>query len=195
MAQLITMSLPQSAAEVSRPKSEIAPPVAELTRGMLEGEEEAYQNFFTRYARRLLLYNLALCNGQEDTAKELLQLTMIRVARYIKVFAEEEALWNWLRNVARSCWIDEHRKKNRYWSFLNVFRQEQNDISGQEGEVEARFADAFAQLDSEEKQLLEEKYLEGLSVKELAELRCCTEKAVESKLSRLRQKLKELVAR
>ena len=60
---------------------------------------------------------------------------------------------------------------------------------------ERLFETIIAELEPDERALLEVKYLHGLSVREMAEARGSTEKAIESRLSRLRQKLKEKVAR
>jgi RNA polymerase sigma-70 factor, ECF subfamily len=165
--------------------------VAELTRRLKGGENEAYQEFFSQYARRLLVYHLVLTNGDENLAKELLQETMIRVAKYIRVFTKEEAFWSWLSTVARSCWIDEHRKRKRYWSFLELFRQKSSASSDSIEEArETACSDLLATLASDERELLRRKYVEGRSVKELACAAGKTEKAIESSLSRAREKLK-----
>jgi RNA polymerase sigma-70 factor (ECF subfamily) len=193
MAQSVSMRLAVTAESVSKPNVACGS-LAELTGAMTRGNEEAYRHFFTLYAHRIFLYHLALTRAHEETAKELLQQTMIRVAKYIKVFHDEEIFWSWLRNLARSCWIDEHRKKQRYWNFLEIFRKERRDPP-EPAAPERLFETLIAELEPDERALLEDKYLHGLSIRDIAEARGSTEKAIESRLSRLRQKLKEKVAR
>jgi RNA polymerase sigma factor (sigma-70 family) len=73
----------------------------------------------------------------------------------------------------------------RWWKFrANETGQADDPLAGQ---VEA----LLAELDPAERRLIEGKYLEGESVKELAIHSGLTEKAVEARLSRLRQRLRE----
>ena len=168
--------------------------VEELTRRMVTADEGAYRQFFELYARRLFIYLLALTNGNEAAAKELLQQSMIRVAKYIRGFESEEILWSWLKGIARSCWIDEHRKHARYGSILELFRREKAGQLARASDVPESLADEmFATLHPDERQMLEEKYLEGWSVREMAEARDLTEKAVESRLGRIRHRLKAIL--
>lgn len=170
-------------------------PVRELTRALTRADEEAYRKFFALYARRLFLYALALTNGDEESARELLQLTMIRVTKYIREFEHDDVFWGWLRNLVRSCWIDEHRRKKRYWSFLNLFRAHRENDELTPAGSDDPCAALLESLDNDERELLQEKYLEGRSIREIAALRNSTEKAVESKLSRTREKLRKLLAK
>jgi RNA polymerase sigma-70 factor, ECF subfamily len=169
--------------------------VEELTRGLVRADEAAYQAFFAQYARRIFLYALALTRGEEESAKELLQLTMIRVTKYIRVFEREEEFWSWLTRLTRSCWIDEHRKKSRYRQMLDFFRgQRTEDDPGTKGS-EALLPDLIERLEPADRELLEDKYLEGRSVREIAMRLESSEKAVESKLTRAREKLRRLMAK
>ena len=99
-----------------------------------------------------------------------------------------------LKGIARSCWIDEHRKHARYGSILELFRHEKAGQLARASDVPESLADEmFATLHPDERQMLEEKYLEGWSVREMAEARDLTEKAVESRLGRIRHKLKAIL--
>ena len=70
--------------------------VAELTRRMRSGEEAAYREFYDAYYSRLLRYLLVVAAGDEEAAAEALEGALLRVVRYIKLFATEEAFWSWL---------------------------------------------------------------------------------------------------
>ena len=59
---------------------------AALTGRLLKGDEDAYREFFDTFAPRLFGYLFVLCRGNEEQAREILQQTLIRVARYIRVF-------------------------------------------------------------------------------------------------------------
>ena len=55
-----------------------------------------------RYASRLHRYLLVFTRGHEATAQELLQQTIIKVARNMRIFYSERELWNWLALLAHS---------------------------------------------------------------------------------------------
>src|SRR5688572_32846120 len=91
--------------------------VARLTRLMQRGSEEAYREFFRFYFHRLQAYILVVTRGNEALARDLVQQTMIKVARHIRVFEEETVLWRWLTLLARTAAGDEGRKSQRYVAF------------------------------------------------------------------------------
>ena len=185
---------------MQRAPVEAAPPseTVRLTRAMQRGDEEAYREFFHLYFHRLLAYLLVVTRGQESLARDLVQQTMIKVAKHIRPFADEETLWRWLTLLARTAAMDEGRKSQRYFGFLERFWQNRSfpsneiDTPGVEENAFAElFTKEFEELDPDDRLILEKKYLEGLSVKSIAAELNITEKAVESRLTRARAKLKQ----
>lgn len=171
--------------------------IEDLTRRMSAGDELAYRKFYDAYYNRLCRYLLVVAGGNEDAAAEAVEATLLRMVRHIRVFPNEEVLWSWLTVLARSAFRDQTRKRNRYLAFLERFtRHAQIQASGPDSrEVDARMETALALslalLPDEEKQLVEEKYFQRRSVRELAEAFQTSEKAIESRLVRIRRKLKE----
>jgi RNA polymerase sigma-70 factor (ECF subfamily) len=138
-----------------------------------------------------------LARGDEARARDILQQTMIKVARHIRMFEEEEVLWRWLTVLARTSAADEGRKASRYFAFLERFRIAR-EMAGAppagESLADDAVQDAIAGLELEDRQMLERKYFERWSVREIAEDLDTTEKAVESRLTRLRAKLKKALS-
>ncbi|MGI8602346.1 MAG: RNA polymerase sigma factor [Verrucomicrobiales bacterium] len=167
--------------------------ITALTARLARGHEEAWREFFERYFSRLLRYLLVLHRGREDLAREAVQLTLLRAAKHMRAFHSEEALWRWLTVLARSAVVDEARKKNRYLNFLARFRQEPPPATATDPRLEMALDHCLALLTSEERCLLEQKYFDGASVREIAELGGASEKAIESRLSRVRRKLKTIL--
>ena len=97
--------------------------VALLTRSMVNGDEAAYRTFYDRYFHRLSRYLLVVTRGDEDTTREVLQATLVRVVRHIKTFPDEAAFWNWLAVLARSALGDQGKRRRRYLAFLDRFTQ------------------------------------------------------------------------
>jgi RNA polymerase sigma-70 factor (ECF subfamily) len=163
---------------------------------MVAGDESAYRIFYEAYFDRLLRYLLVVTGGDEQAAREALQATLVRVVRHIKVFPNEEQFWRWLTVLARSAFTDETRKRRRYFAFLDRFTLHA-DIhhAADNGEADERLRTALrhglAALPEDERQLLEEKYLAERSVRAIADEFQTSEKAIESRLSRIRRKLRD----
>ena len=166
---------------------------------MTAGDETAYRIFYDAYFGRLLRYLLVVTGGNEEAAREALQLALVRVVRHVKVFESEEKFWSWLTVLARSALADESRKRRRYFVFLERFtrQQEIGPVAMDNGEADDQLRTLLERkltaLPADERQLVEQKYILRQSVREIAGGQQTTEKAVESKLSRVRRKLKDAV--
>ena len=173
--------------------------VAALTRAMAGGDETAYRIFYDVYFDRLLRYLLVVTGGNEEAARAALQLALVRVVRHVKVFETETIFWSWLTVLARSALADESRKRRRYFSFLEKFTRHQETGPGamNNGEADEQLRALLERnlnsLPMEERDLVEQKYTLRKSVREIADGQQTTEKAVESRLSRVRRKLKDAV--
>ncbi len=170
-----------------------------LTRGLAGADDGAFREFHTRYFDRLYRFLLVVARGQEDEAREALQQTLVRVARYARVFNSEEAFWAWLKAVARSAARDAGRKRSRYEQLLRAFawRRECEADPAPDGSayLESLLEENLARLSIFDRRMLEAKYIEGFSVKDLAADAGLSEKAVESRLTRLRQQVRESLLR
>ena len=170
--------------------------IAGLTRRLAAGDEEAFREFHARYFDRLYQFLLVVERGQEEQAREALQQTLLRVARYARGFETEEAFWGWLKVLARSAARDAGRKERRYLALLRRFAFGLHDEpaaapTGDESFLGATMEDCLAELEEEDRCLFEGKYAEGATVKELSRQTGLTEKAIESRLLRLRRNLRE----
>lgn len=166
---------------------------------MAAGDEAAYRQFYDAYFNRLSRYLLVVTHGNEDAMREALQATLVRVVRHIKAFQTEAAFWSWLTVLARSSAFDHGRKHRRYFAFLDRFTQhaaaEQSAPADPPGDEQMRLLleRHVLLLPPDERQLVDWKYFRRRSVREMARELETSEKAVESKLSRVRRKLKDAV--
>ena len=172
--------------------------ISQLTGLMVIGDEMAYRTFYEFYFNRLLRYLLVVTGGRDEAAREAIQQTMLRVVRHIRVFNSEPTFWSWLTVLARSSLVDEERKRSRYFAFLDRFfvkQQIEQDIGG--GNPDHHLHELLKRnlelLPSDERELIERKYLQTGSVKEIACELQISEKAIESRLVRIRKKLREAV--
>ena len=171
---------------------------ASLTRKLAAGDEDAFREFHAQYFDRLYDFLLVICHGQEQVAQDALQQTFLRVIRYIRPFESEDVFWCWLKTVARSAARDLNRKQRRYTALLEAFafcfiRSAQEDRSGEGDRLSIALEECLAELPESERRLLEAKYIEGCSVKELGSETGLTLKAVESRLDRLRRAVRQSI--
>ena len=186
-------------ANIVADSAEAPPAVATLTRALVAGDEAAYRTFHDEYVPRLFRYLLVVTGGDEDAAREALQAALVRVVRHIRVFPGAAQFWNWLTVLARTALADQRRKQHRYFLFLDRFARHTRAEAaiGDDGAADARLLAllqrGLATLDPEERELVEQKYLSHQRVHDLADRLQITEKAVESRLTRVRRKLKDAV--
>lgn len=172
--------------------------IAILTARMKAAEEAAYREFCDAYLPRLSRYLLVLAGGNEAAMRDALQATLLRVAKYIRRFDAEPAFWSWLTVVARTAWFDQRRGQRRYLAFLDRFRPHAEKFAAAAGSEESEKLEAIlerhrAALPPDETEMVEWKYVEGCSVREIADRLQVSPKSVESKLVRIRAKLRKAV--
>jgi RNA polymerase sigma factor (sigma-70 family) len=166
---------------------------------MAEGDELAYRTFYDAYFNRLSRYLLVVTAGDEDATREALQSALVRVVHHIKVFPNDAVFWSWLTVLARSALSDQTRKRRRYLAFLDRFtwhtRTQQTAPDDAQADVRllGLLENGLESLPFEERRLAEAKYFEDRSVRELAAELNLSEKAVESRLGRIRHKLKAAI--
>jgi RNA polymerase sigma-70 factor (ECF subfamily) len=187
-----------NAAFLTAPKpAPVASEITSLTSRMVRSEELAFREFYDHYASRLLGYLLVAAKGQEQLARDALQLTLLRVVRHIRIFDAEEQFWSWLTVLARSSVVDEQRKLGRYLGFLqrlwNSNHVDNAPSHDQSSDLAALLEASLESLGEDDKQLLESKYFNGDSVREISGRCGASEKAIESRLTRVREKLKRQI--
>lgn len=172
--------------------------VRALTQQLARGNEAAFAEFHERYFDRLYHLLLVICRGQEAEARDALQQTFLRVLRYARPFDSEEVFWSWLTALARSAARDAGRKHQRYLGMLERFAEwwsgPVNPPKNEEvAPLPTLLREAVEELPANDRILIMGKYFSGSTVRELAAATGETEKAVESRLVRLRRQLRERV--
>ncbi len=177
-----------------------------LLEAVRTGDRGALDELLTRHQPRVYRFGLQMCRDSED-AKDVLQETLLAVARNVKDFRGASSVSTWLYTIARSFCI----KKRRRSKFAPE-REEPLDL-GPEGEA-ARIADpgrapdeslagrqiesalerAIGELEPMYREVLVLRDLEGLTAPEVAEVMGLTVEAVKSRLHRARLAVREKVA-
>ena len=169
--------------------------VRRVTCGMCEGSEGAYREFYEVYFDRLYRHLLCATRGEEDLARELIQQVLVRVVRYIEPFEEERRLWGWLRQIAGSCHIDHLRRRQRRpeGGAIQILEELAAAEEEQQPELMEALDSSLGELEPDELQMLQRAYFDELPQEQIAALANTTRKAVESRLGRIRQKLRKLI--
>jgi len=191
---LLSLGLTGAKTVVSAPE-QASNSIALLTRRLAAGEEEAFREFHQLYFDRLYQFLLLVARGREDEAQEALQQTLLRVVHHVRTFESEDTFWCWLKVVGRSAARDAGRKQQRYAALLQSFARRRNSLAlDQPSEPDNRLRDcldeSLDELAPDDRKLIEAKYIEGATIKELSAVADLTEKAVESRLLRARRELR-----
>jgi RNA polymerase sigma-70 factor (ECF subfamily) len=165
-----------------------------LRRAVLAGDEHAWRTWYEETFDDLYRYVRWRCGGRPDWADEIVQETWLTAVRQIRRFDPRQAsLLAWLRGIAANLLRNELRRQRRSLTL----RTSTNGQSVAESWVETRHreqrvAAALDALCEREEAVLRAKYLDGMSVAEIAAGRGETPKAIESLLSRARQAFRDV---
>lgn len=164
---------------------------ASLTHGLTCCDERAWRAFHERFYQQL--HNLARARGVSDCdVPDIVQGVYLRVLRHAKVIRDEESFKAWLACLVRCEVIDHSRRKGRrYWlnERFQQWQEARRDTGGHD--ASAQLEEAMQILDESDRALIRRHYLDGWSQQKLAEQQRTTVKAVESKLARLRKRLRQ----
>ena len=194
MSDALPLRLMSRAARVmqaERKKAELAAvSAAELCDRIAAGSEEAFEEFYDLYTRRVYALLFSLTGGDENLTRELHQLVFIRAARKFPRVESEGKLWSWLCAVGRHALVDHVRRNARRRQREEVCGEILVEVSSGEEAMLDRLEAALAELPPEERELLDEFYFAEASQEVMAERHGTTVKAIQSKLARLRLKLR-----
>lgn len=179
-------------------------------RAILAGDEAAFRKLFDEYFPRLYRFSLVRLEGDPEAAREVVQQAFCKGIERLDTYRGEAGLYSWFCRICHNALIDLRRRDGREARRL-VMIDENPEVQAvlealrTEGdgtpEHEARRRDVCRFVQSVMDHLpvhygdvLEWKYVDGLSVKEIAERTGAGPKAVESLLTRARQAFRDAVA-
>jgi len=165
----------------------------ELVKKILKGNKKAIREFYEAYEKRLLNFILRKVDNKKD-AEEILQDTFISALDSLPLFKGQSSLLTWLCAISRHEIADFYRRKKlktiifSRLPFLKkiVDRALGPELALQEKEAKEKIYKTFKNLSEGYSQILRLKYIEGLTMAQIAFKLGKTVKAVESKLSRAR---------
>lgn len=170
------------------------------------GDERALQELLVRHQSQLYRFSLKMCRDEQD-AQDVLQETLIALARGVRDFRGESSLSTWLFTVARSYCIKKHRKSTHAPKELLSLEttespellklasdQQPPDEALASKRVEAALEQAIHGLEPSYREVLLLRDVEGLTAPEVAQIVGISVPAVKSRLHRARIDVREKVA-
>jgi RNA polymerase sigma factor (sigma-70 family) len=150
------------------------------------GSEQAWRQLFDRHFDAVYRFCLVLTGARHDLAEELTQQVFVTAARRIHRFDPSRAAFRaWLYGVARNHHMATQTREQR-----RKRHEESSSSSSSEmiapGETDLRVHEALARLPSHYRIVLDEKYLRGLTMTEIAANNGASVEAIESLLRRAR---------
>ena len=168
-------------------------PMAIASRGdfaAIVRDEARFRDWYDATLPRVYRYLAARCAGDEALAEELTQQTFVEAIRQRHRFDGRSDVVTWMCAIGRNKLLDHFRRRGR-----DVKRQERlisdlpqaTDAPWRAAETREAVEMAMAQIPTDQRLALLFRYLDGLSVREVAGAMGRSEKATESLLARGRE--------
>ena len=166
-------------------------PMAIATGGDLAAvvsDEARFRDWYDATMPRVYRYLAARCAGDVDLVEELTQQTFIEAIRHRHRFDGRSDVVTWLIAIARNRLVDHHRRHEREARRQDrLIRQDGiDDAPWRAAEARSSVEAAIAQLPADQRIALLLRYLDGMSVREVATAIGRSEKATESLIARAR---------
>ncbi len=181
----------------------------DLVRRILAGDQAAFRRLFDGYFPRLYRFALVRLGGDHDAAEDVVQLTFCKAIERLDGYRGEAALYTWFCQICRNTLIDWCRARNRddravvplddepgiraLLDSLAAPAAEQPELLHWRGELAHLVQVTVDSLPERYGQALEWKYVDGLSVAEIAARLGVGEKAAESLLTRSREAFRTVI--
>jgi RNA polymerase sigma-70 factor (ECF subfamily) len=183
----------------------------ELAQQLIKGNEKVFNQFFTDYYPKLFRFIMSRVNHDRDIADDFAQQTMCKAIDKMQNYRGEAALFTWMCQISRSLiYADFLKQQRRYKTVMPLAESpEARDIldtiamnENQQPEnisVNLELSDLISEiLDSLPNRygdILEWKYVEQLSVDEIAGKLNTTMISVQSSLARARKSFKVVISK
>src|SRR5688572_24511945 len=167
------------------------------------GQREALEQLLERHQAQVYRFGMKMCRDPED-AKDVLQDTLLSVARNVRDFREGSSISTWLYTIARSFCVKKRRKSKfapqGAAAPLDAAAEHVADPRAAADEavaskqVERALEAAIAALEPMYREVLLLRDVEGLTAPEVARVTGVSVQAVKSRLHRARLAVRQQVA-
>lgn len=165
------------------------------------GDRKALERLLAEEEKRIYAFGMRMCRNPEDAA-DVLQETLLAVAKHIGEFRGDASLPTWVFQIARSFCIKKRRRRKgepeRSEALADATtvsdRAPSPEQTASGKELEALLHDALQALPASAREVIVLRDVEGLTAPEVARVLGVSVDAVKSKLHRARSSLQKALA-
>jgi RNA polymerase sigma-70 factor (ECF subfamily) len=173
------------------------------------GDEQAFRELFDGVFPKLYRFALVRLDARSDDAVEAVQQTFCKAFEHIDAYRGEASLYGWMCQICRNVIADDGRRKQREGArnalleddvaiesvleSLSAPEADEPEKYAARGELARLIQATLDRLPDRYGDVLEWKYVDGLSVKEIARQLAIGPKAAESLLTRARTAFRDTV--
>ena len=169
----------------------------QLINQVLAGDKRAINHFYRQFQPSLFSFIRKRCQNDQD-ADDITQETLVAGLNSLPNFHYQSSLFSWLCAIAKHETADFYRKKKlktiifSHWPFLQDWADTALGPQGKylKKELKQEIKAVLSSLSEGYSRILRLRYIEGLTVKRIAQKLKISYKAAESRLSRARNKFK-----
>ena len=180
-----------------------------VAKKILAGDEKAFGELFESYYPRLFRFAVARLDGDRETSADVVQQTFCKAIQRLDSYRGEAALFTWFCQICRNLIVDYCRAHNResqkvlliedhanvraILEALSAPVADQPEMGMWQRDIRRLVQATIDTLPARYGDVLEWKYVDGLSVKEIAGRIEVSAKAAESLLTRARTAFREAI--
>ena len=164
---------------------------ADLIARLKLGDASAADEFFDRYAARIHRFIASALGSSSSDADDVLQDTMIALAEALPFFRGDSSLFTFACAIAHRKVLTAFRSDARRVRLTQAVSTVQIDSLPPSSTDNSDVVRALARLSPEYREILTLKYVEEISVAEIARVLALSEHAIESRLARARKALRK----
>jgi RNA polymerase sigma-70 factor, ECF subfamily len=165
----------------------------DLLERLRRGEAGAAQEFYQRYAPRIYRFIFQMLRGGEQDAEDVLQETFMALAEAIPFFRGESSLFTFACAIAHRKTLSFIRGNSRRARLRQELHSELRANPAGAGGADEEVRAAMAALAPEHREVLFLKYVEEVSVADMARVLRLSEHAMESRLARARRAIRKIL--
>lgn len=181
-----------------------------LARRIVGGDEAAFRELFDRFFPRLYRFAMARLGGDREAAQDVVQQTFCNAIERLESYRGEAALYTWFCQICRNVIADHYRGTGRGAAHVVLLEDQPNarailesltapaadepEAGAWRAQVHRLVAATLDALPGRYGDVLEWKYVDGLTVREIAHRLDVGDKAAESLLTRARDSFRDAIA-
>jgi len=173
-----------------------------LLKRCVSQDPEAYNELFARYSRRILNTAYRIL-GEETSAEDALQETLLNIYRGIANFRGDSKVSTWISRITINVCLGMLRKgKNR--QFVDIDDDSARELPSEmttetdphaytsRKEIETVVNETFRRMSEKRRQAVRMHDMEGNTIEEIARITCCPAGTVKSRLFYGRQEFRDI---